>query len=89
MPWHWYALYDAISSVNGAKVSMLVIIQALINCVFFDVLSFYWFSKMTLARWYYFYCSKTIMRQNRHRKYERSPQICTDGQFGFIFATPN
>ena len=35
MPWHWYALYDAISSVDGAQVSMLVIIWALINCVFF------------------------------------------------------
>ena len=30
------------------KVSMLVIIQALINCIFFDVLNVYayWFSKM-------------------------------------------
>ena len=46
MPWHWYALYDTISSVEGANVSMLVIIQALINFVSFDVLNVYWFSKM-------------------------------------------
>ena len=36
MPWHWYALYDAIFSLEGAKVSMLFIIQVLINCVFFS-----------------------------------------------------
>ena len=35
MPWHWYALYDAISSVDGAKVSMLVMIQAQIQLWFF------------------------------------------------------
>ena len=46
MPWHWYALYDAIFSVEGAKVSLFVIIQALINCVSFDALNVYWFSKM-------------------------------------------
>ena len=28
------------------KVSLFVIIQALINCGFFDVLNVYWFSKM-------------------------------------------
>ena len=46
MPWHWYALYDVIMSKVLRKVSLFVIIQALINCVFFASLNVYWFPKM-------------------------------------------
>ena len=48
MPWHWYVLYDVklIMSKVLCKVSMLLIIQALINCISFASLNVYWFSKM-------------------------------------------
>ena len=46
MPWHWYALYATVFSVDGANLNVFIRVWVLLNFAAFDVLNVYWFSKM-------------------------------------------
>ena len=49
MPWHWYALYATIFSVEGAKVNVVPVYSqtnGIDKLFFFASLNVYWFSKM-------------------------------------------
>ena len=46
MPWHWYALYATVFSVDGANLNVFIRVWVLLNFAGFDVLNVYWFSKM-------------------------------------------